>query len=123
MFWLPTPPCGAALTSVTSIQHWERDSSLPTPASPLKNPARLTLHGSPVIDNTVYPLGSIPVTWNNSWKIVAGNRRGLPGTEENNNQLTEADKYKAEPTLSLDNATSTKARKVWECHAIRLNAD
>lgn len=88
---------------------------------PPKPSALLTLHGSPVIDNTICPLGSIPVTWN-SWIY----RRWMYNTRDNrgaDEQTTNCPRNsKPSPPLHLT-TRHQPGRKVRECNAIRLNAD
>ena len=71
-------PLWVACSSVTSIQHWEGDSSLPQPS------ARLTFHGSPVIDNTICPLGFVLITWTRG-KGLSRNKTTVSPERKNDN--------------------------------------
>ena len=86
------------------------------------NPARLTLHGSPVIDNTICPLGSIPVTRNLWIRGTGGTRETARTREKQRSARSQRPNRKPSPPLHLTTRHQA-GRKVWECHTIRFNAD
>ncbi len=112
---LSAPPCGAARISVTSIQHWEGDSSLP------QKTQRASRCMGPRLLITQF------ARWDPSQlRGTRGDRDWKYNTQPGPTAKQRSAHYRrqnSKPSPPLHLTTRHRpGRKVWECHAIRLNA-